>query len=263
MPMKKTEEKKTIYYKDEINDDFAGNNINKKPLGDKYKYPSKRSFIWKTLAYILYFVIACPIVSLLNIIFYGEKIIGRNKIKGYRKNGFFVYANHTLSMGDAYTPSRICFPKKAHIIINSDGVSIPIIGRIVEMLGGTAVPDDYKSFQKFTKEIDYLQKKGKAVYIYPEAHIWPYYTEIRPFLDVSFNYPAKTNKPIFTATRVYEKRKIGKGVKVKVYVDGPFFADQNLPVKERQRFLRNTAYEKMVERAKLSTYKAINYVKEI
>lgn len=36
--LKIKDDEKIIYYKDEQNDDFAGNNIEKKPLGDDFKY---------------------------------------------------------------------------------------------------------------------------------------------------------------------------------------------------------------------------------
>ncbi|MBO4501647.1 MAG: hypothetical protein J5760_05340, partial [Clostridia bacterium] len=92
---------KTYYYSDELNDDFAENGIKTKRLPHDYKYfttsPLRRAF-----AFVLYHFIAFPIVYVIQKIAYREKIIGRNKLKPYKKEGFFLYGNHTRSMGDAY-----------------------------------------------------------------------------------------------------------------------------------------------------------------
>ena len=46
-----------------------------------------------------------------------------------------------------------------------------------------------------------------------------------------------------------------------VYIDGPFMYDKSLPTKVAQKKLRDEVYEVMRERAKLSTYEVIRYLK--
>ena len=86
-----------------------------------------------------------------------------------------------------------------------------------------------------------------GITIYPEAHIWPKYNKIRPFLSVSFSYPSKLNAPCYTKTTVYKATKNGK-TKPVIYFDGPFYPNMNLPYKERQQDLRDRIYNQMQER---------------
>ena len=46
-----------------------------------------------------------------------------------------------------------------------------------------------------------------------------------------------------------------------LYVDGPFYPNEELPLKERQQDLRDRVYEKMVERSGNSNIEHIKYVK--
>ena len=102
----------------------------------------------------------------------------------------------------------------------------------------------------------------KCVVIYPEAHVWPYYTGIRPFPASSFRFPVECGAPVFVMTTTYQKRKTGRTPKAKIYVDGPFWPDDSLKKKERQQHLRDQVYACMTERSKNSTYDYIRYVKE-
>ena len=106
-------------------------------------------------------------------------------------------------------------------------------------------------------------EKGYSITIYPEAHIWPYYTGIRNFKSVSFKYPVQLNVPSFCMTNTYQSYgKNKKRVKIVTYIDGPFFPDENLKtMKEKQEDLRNRIYQQMCERSKNSNVEVIKYIK--
>ena len=254
--------KNTFYVTDFINDDFAGTTIKRKPLKKGYKfYHDNPVFLF--FAFIFYRIIVTPLVFLYQKIFWREKIIGKKKLKKCRKEGYFMYGNHTLMAGDAFTPTLAAFPKKAYILVNPDATSIPFVSSLVEMLGGMPVPDSRAQIKPFCEAIKKHAQKSHVITIYPEAHIWPLYTDIRPFKDVSFRYPAEENKPIFTFTRTYTRRRFSSKPKCTVYIDGPFFPDENLTVKENQKMLRDKAYNAMKERAKLSDYSVNEYIEVI
>lgn len=102
----------------------------------------------------------------------------------------------------------------------------------------------------------------KAIMIYPEAHIWPYYTKIRPFNYQSFKYPIKYNKPIFVLTNCYQKRRFFKRPKIKTFIDSPFYPNTSLNELEAAKELRNIAYNIMSDRtSKYSNYEYIKYIK--
>lgn len=252
--------KRTYYYSDELNDDFAGTNIKRKDLPVDYPYFS-RNPVRKFFSFVLYRLIVTPIVFLYQKIVFHETFKNKKVLKKYRKNGYFLYANHTSSVSDAFTPTLTTFPKKAYILVNPDGVSIPVIGRLAEMAGGVPLPTNRRGMRNFHDAVLEHARRKHCVVIYPEAHIWPYYTKIRPFKDVSFRYPAEADKPVFCFTTTFQKRKFLNFPKITVYVDGPFFPDKTLTPKENQKYLRDLVYDAMTERCKLSTYEHREYVK--
>ena len=132
------------------------------------------------------------------------------------------------------------------------------------MLGAIPIPGNKKAMKNFLDIIEKRISKKSSITIYPEAHIWPYYTKIRPFKSVSFKYPVKLDVPAYCITNTYQSYGKNKDkIKIVTYIDGPFFPDKNLTPKEQEQDLRNKVYEKMVERSKNSNIEYIKYVKEV
>lgn len=252
---------KIFYYSDEINDDFAGTKIKTKSLPADYEYIPK-SKIRKATARFFFHVFVQPICAFYMYVLLGQKIVGRKKIKPYKKSGYFLYGNHTRMAGDAFTPSLISYPKQAYIVAHDDSVSIPGIKWLVEDLGAMPVPNSLTLGKKFLEAVEERVNDGNPVAIYPEAHIWPLYTGIRNFPCTSFSYPVKMKKPVFVFTTTYRKRKFLKGVKATVYVDGPFFPDSSLSVKEQKQKLRDEVFYAMCKRSELSTYSPNRFIKK-
>ena len=190
------------------------------------------------------------------------KYIGREKLKKYKNTGYFIYANHTQPFADTFIPSVANYPKRNFLIVNPANVSIKYAGHIIEMLGAIPTPDDKTAAKKFLQTIEKRIKQKYSVTIYPEAHIWPYYTKIRPFKDVSFKYPVELNVPVFSLTNTYQSYGKNK-IKIVSYIDGPFFAKNELNKKEKQKDLRNIVYKTMQERSKNSNVEYIKYVKQM
>ena len=130
----------------------------------------------------------------------------------------------------------------------------------VELIGAIPIPSNKKAMNNFLDAIQKRIEQGNSITIYPEAHIWPYYTGIRNFKSVSFKYPVKLKVPSFCMTNTYQSYGKNK-VKIVTYIDGPFFPDENLSIKGRQEDLRNRIYNKMLERSKQSNVEVIKYVK--
>ena len=98
------------------------------------------------------------------------------------------------------------------------------------------------------------------IIIYPEAHVWDYYTGIRPFPDTSFKYPVKLNMPVFSMTATYKKSKIFRKPLINVIVDGPFYCEGDT-VKEKAMDLHGKVYNSMLNAACESNYSYIEYKK--
>ena len=63
-------------------------------------------------------------------------------------------------------------------------------------------------------------------------------------------------------TVTYQKRRFGSRPKATIYLDGPFYPDKSLSLKQRRAELCNRIKSAMEERSKLSTYEYIRYVKK-
>ena len=249
--------KSKVYYYESYQDDFGiTDNIKKTIVGDNYKYKANKvaSFIW-------YYIIAMPIAFLLMKISFHYKWVNKKAVKKV-KGGFFIYGNHTNFVGDALMPSLFRY-KKNNIIVKSDTVSIKGIKHLVKDLGAMPLGDTLKANKNLLKEMKLRIKNGESITIYPEAHIWPYYTGIRPFTSSAMKYPILYNVPSFALTTCYQKRKFFKKPKVVLCLDGPFYPDMDLPPKEREEKLADDIYGSLKTRAlKYSTYSIHQYIKK-
>lgn len=253
---------KIIYYEDELNDEFSDAKITPKRIDENYKYIHK-SVIWNACAFLLQNVISLPIKYLYAKIKFRIKYVGKEKIKKYKKQGYFIYGNHTQAFADTFLISNAIYPKINYLIVNPENVSMKFLGNIVQMLGAIPVPSNKEAMKNFLETIEKRIKKGYSITIFPEAHIWPYYTKIRQFKSVSFKYPVKLETPTFCMTNTYQSYgKNNDKVKIVSYIDGPFYPDKGLSLKEQQENLRNKVYYAMVERSKNSNIEVIKYEKK-
>ena len=250
---------KVIYFTDELNDEFSTAKITPKKIDGKFKYLHKNPF-WYVLRFVLYRLIAIPFGWLFLKLKFHHKIKNRQVLKQARKTGAYIYGNHTQASADPFVPTMLTFPKSAYLIVHPSNVSIKGVGWAMPYLGALPLPDDITATRHFMEALNHFANKNKNVVIYPEAHIWPYYTGIRPFKSTSFKYPIKFNKPVFCFTNTYQKR--GKKVKMVTYVDGPFYPDKKLSLKEQEQDLRNQVYEQMTERSKLNNIDVIKYIRK-
>ena len=171
--------RKTIYYADET-EDFSGTKIDQKPLPADHKY--FHGPIWNALSWLIYYLIAAPVAFLIQKVWYREKVIGKEKLRPYKKQGFFLYGNHTRLMGDVFCPPMICYPKKVHIIANPDSVW-PNNGRVGFCAGaGARFVANILKEMKIDIELVYLGKPYPMIFEYAGD-----------FLKKKFNLPDLQN----------------------------------------------------------------------
>ncbi len=251
-------EQQVIYYSNELEDEFSGTYIKPRNIDESYNY--SKNPVWDFCSFIIQNVISMPVKLIYAKIKFNLKFEGKEKLKKYRKQGCFIYVNHTQNFLDTFLPSIAVFPKRNFLIVNPENISMKGTGWLVEMLGAIPIPNTKNATKNFLRQIEKRIEKNSSITIYPEAHIWPYYTKIRDFKSVSFKYPVKTNKPCFAITNTYQLKN-NKIVMVS-YVDGPFFANSNLSEKEACNKLRDEIFECMTTRSKNNTVEKIKYIKK-
>lgn len=255
------DKRKVIYYSDELNDEFSTAVITARKIDESYDYGGRKTS-WKLKRFFLYRIIAFPVAFFYLKLVFAHKVVGQKKVRKFKKSAIFFYGNHTNTYADPLVPSFVSFPKSTFVIVHPANVSIPFWGKFMPYLGALPLPDNLKAGKNFLDTIRLHVAEKASIVIYPEAHIWPFYTKIRPFVDLSFKYPVEYRAPVFCFTNVYTKRRFTKKPKMTTYIDGPFFADESLPPKERRKKLRDEVYAAMCERSKLSDFEAIKYVKK-
>lgn len=182
-------------------------------------------------------------------------------LKQVRYKGCFLFGNHTQVIGDAFMPVYINGAKPISVVVSPSNLGIPVLGRILPYLGALPIPKDRRKIHCLKKGISTAIDDGRCVVIYPEAHVWPYYTDIRPFPKTSFHFPVEQNAPCFSMTTTYFKRAENKKPGIRIYLDGPFTVPPDLPSRIQQEMLRDQIYAKMKERSKNSNFEYIRYKK--
>ena len=271
-----------IQYYDSLTDDFVESKNQAKKVPENYRF-IKTSLLYNAAGAFLF-----QILKLIGF-FYAKfalhlKIEGKEKIKNYLNSpvdhhfdpqksakigisnlasspkGYYIYANHTLKLGDVFNPA-LYNPVHPYYVCSSSNLGIPILGPILPIVGALPIPDSISGKKQLFRAISTRAKQGKAIVFYPEAHLWPYYTKIRPFEKSAFSFPIRDNLPIFTATTVFTEHPHRKKPNVAIYIDGPFYPDKDLDKKARVKKLHDEAFTKMTERTKLSDYEYIKYQK--
>ena len=255
------DKRKVIYYEDELHDEFSTAVIKAKRIDGDYVYDRRGPF-YAVARFFWYRMIATPAAFLYAKIALRQSSVGKEKLKPFRKQGFYIYGNHTQDIGDPFTPNVFGFPKNVSFIVHANNVSMPVLGRINPYLGAIPLPDNLEAFKNFRNCVNGRIEKGDMLVIYPEAHIWPYYTKIRNFPDDSFGYPSKTDTPVFCFVNTYQSRGEGKKPRMVTYIDGPFYPDMSVSLKERRKKLRDEVYETMCRRAENSNIEVIRYIRK-
>lgn len=253
--------RKVIYYTDELHDEFSTFTAEPPYIDGSYDYERKTPFK-KFLNFFYYRIIMYPIVLLYGTLVFRQKFIGREKLKPYKKQGVILYGNHTQPTGDALLQTRLTSPRRTYIIVHPNNLVIPVLGKMVPALGGLPIPSDKAAYKNFLNIINSKVSEGNPLVIYPEAHIWPYYTGIRPFVDTSFAYPVSLNVPVFCFVNTYKKTRFRKRPRLITYIDGPFFPESEGSPKANRKALRDKVYNRMCELAKNSDIEIIKYIKK-
>lgn len=246
------QKRKVVYFTDPLNDDFASSRdkIDVQSLPDTYCY-RKPGFLWRFSAKALYYGVAVPVAVLLCRGLFGLRIHNKKALRDI-KGGYFLYGNHTNGLTDAFTPGLVAFPRKDHVIAGPAVVCVPVARHFVPLLGGLPLPSDLAGGKKLLTELKTLMAEGRAVTVYPEAHIWPWYNGIRPFSAASFTYPVKLNVPAVAITVTYRQRRLFKRLPpaMDVTVSGPFYPDPTAPAAAEKQRLRDEVYGAMCRTVK-------------
>lgn len=192
-------------------------------------------------------------------LFLHMRVKGRKNLKGIR-GGYYIFGNHTQPVGDVFIPALCVLPKRIYTVVSTANYGIPVIGKILPYLGALPIVDSLQGLRELQKAMETRLAGGHPIVIYPEAHVWEYYTEIRPYPATSFKFPVRFGVPSFAMTVTYRASKWFKKPIMEVYLDGPFYGEGNT-AKEKAANLHGKVYKTMQERSRSSNQQYIEYLK--
>lgn len=136
--------------------------------------------------------------------------------------GAVIFCNHTQPIGDALAPLVLAFPRRAFVVASPANLGIPLLGKMLPLLGALPVPSTIAGMKRFRAAVAKRLDEGAFVFVYPEAHVWPWYTGIRPLPDASFAFAIDNNVPAYCLTSTYQARRFRAKPRLTAIVDGPF-----------------------------------------
>lgn len=188
------------------------------------------------------------------------RVMNPEVLEPYKGEGAFLFINHTQPFGDPFLPDVLLKNQKFYSICAPKNLQVPVLGPLLPSLGALPLPSTLDGMRKMRKAVHQRLEEGSWIVIYPEAHLWPWCTMIRPFVPGSFQYPVDENRICFCATVTYQKSKRRKP-SVSVWLDGPYEPDPALKRPARRNDLNRRVHEAMENRARLNTQSYITYEK--
>lgn len=186
------------------------------------------------------------------------RVKGRACLRGAR-SGFYIYGNHTQPFGDVFIPALCAFPRRIYTVVSPANYGIPVIGKLLPFLGALPLISSVHGYRELLRAMERRLDAGHPIVLYPEAHVWEYYTGIRPFPEAAFGYPVKFDKLVFAMTTTYQKSKLFRRPRMTVWLDGPFVGEGET-AKQKAASLHDTVYHTMLKRSKSSNCAYIRYL---
>ena len=171
---------------------------------------------------------------------FGLKVYGKKNRKLLRKTmkkGCITIANHIYDE-DYVTIRTALLPRLGYISMWRNN-HLRRIGWMIRLTGSIPVPkNDPSATLSMMRAVDQCLQDGNWFHIYPEASMFYYYQDVRPFVDGAFVFAVRNNKPIFPLAFSYRPAKglykLWKGKKplINLSFGEPIYPNKDLPMRE-------------------------------
>ena len=136
----------------------------KKPA--KPKLPGKiRAFFTRQLKKITIFI-----AYVILFILYGMKVKGRKNLALLDNEGGISIMNHIHNM-DSSMAAVALSPKNVTFVSASANFQLPVIGKILKLLGVIPTPDTFSSTKDFVHAIQHQLRQNNIVHFFPEGYL--------------------------------------------------------------------------------------------
>lgn len=159
----------------------------------RYRFVN-RNILFRLGSSLLFYVIAVPLLDIVSRVFFGLRIKGKKNLR-YLKGGAVTVTNH-FHVLDSPMVACTLFPRRPFFATLKSNLEIPVVRRLVRLLGGVPIPESPKALHAFMESMRAQLKKGRIVHFYPEASLWPWHDALRPFRNGAFHLAVKSDVPV-------------------------------------------------------------------
>jgi 1-acyl-sn-glycerol-3-phosphate acyltransferase len=190
------------------NSDNLNRHVVHMPTPYVYRVDAKYRFINRNVFFrlgstVLFYLIALPLLDIVSRLFFGLKISGKKNLR-YLKGGAVTVTNHIHAL-DSPMVACCLFPRKPFFASLKSNFEIPVVRHLVRLLGGVPIPESPKALHAFMESMRKALEKGRIVHFYPEASLWPWHDELRPFRNGAFHLAVKSGVPVLPMVFTYRK----------------------------------------------------------
>lgn len=186
---------------------------------------------------------------------YGLKVNGKENRKllkkTMKKTGVITICNHIFD--EDYPAIRVALAPKMGYISMWKNNHLRRLGYIIRFSGSIPVPtNDASATISMMRAVDKCLQDGKWLHIYPEASMFYFYQDIRPFVDGTFLFAARNKKPIFPMAYSYRPvkglyklwKKKGAPL-INLNFGEPIYPNPNLSIKDSIKDLSDRCHSAM------------------
>lgn len=203
---------------------------NPPPVDENYNYESKNIF-FKLFSWFFYSLawLLLPIWAA----FWMRPIVkGRKYLRQVRKQGVIMVANHIHKLDAPIICACANRSRKIRFVMLKENLDIPVTGQFLRALGGIPLGSTMGGMKNFSRYVHSLLERKKAVLIYPEAALWPYYTKLRPFLNGAFVFATKSKVPVLPMVYTFKVNKRGKKTRMVLNILPPIPYREGVTIKQ-------------------------------
>lgn len=160
---------------------------------------------FRIASFIVYNLIAIPVVFLIGKLIYGLKIKGRSRLRGHRRA--MIAANHCQFIEPGFS-GVVFWPQKLLFSAEENNVTRKDVGWLTRLLRAFGIPEENPlSIGRFVQK---ALHNNWFVHFYPEGVISWRSQEPGPFMEGVFLFSVLNDVPVFPLTEVLKDRPIRK-----------------------------------------------------
>lgn len=144
------------------------------------------------------------LLVIIDTVFFGLRIEGRENLRPLKRRGFVSVSNH-VHMMDCTAVALALSHKRLYTATLESNFRIPGIRHLVRALGGVPLPRSPVCMAEFIASMRSAIAEGCAVQIYPEGVLLPYADTLRPFHKGAFTLAASIGAPVLPIAVKFRK----------------------------------------------------------